>query len=85
MEKSRSPPKTTYEPPKEQMELEKLYEDNHHQGLQKLNQTRSLSYHHLQTEKTSKTQAKQAKVIEEYEKDLHFEPFRANPLLKSQV
>ena len=52
-------------PPKDQIELEKIREENHRQGLQKLNQTRSLSYHFMQTEKSTKTQNKQTKIIEE--------------------
>ncbi|CAF3291365.1 unnamed protein product [Rotaria sp. Silwood2] len=85
MEKCRLPPKSTYEPSKEQNELEKLREDNHQQGLYKLNRTRSLSYHFMQTEKSTKTQIKQTKIIEENEKNLHCEQFRANPSPKSQT
>jgi hypothetical protein len=79
MDKSRAPPKSTYESPKDQIELEKLREEHHQQGLQKLNQTRSLSFHYMQTEKSTKTQNKQTKIIEENERNLHFETFRANP------
>jgi hypothetical protein len=39
----------------------------------------------MQTEKSSKTQSKQAKIIEEHEKYLQFESFRANQPPKSQV
>jgi hypothetical protein len=80
MEKSRPPPKSTYEPSKDQIELEKLREENHRQGLQKLNQTRSLAYHFMQTEKSNKNLTKQTKTTEENIQ------FRANPPpSKSQV
>jgi len=80
MEKYRAPPKSTYEPPKDQIELEKIREENHRQGLHKLNQTRSISYHFMNTEKSNKTLNKQTKPTEENIQ------FRANPPpSKSQV
>ncbi|CAF1394485.1 unnamed protein product [Rotaria sp. Silwood1] len=85
IEKYRPPPKSTYERSKEQNELEKIREENHRQGLHKLNRTRSLSFHYMKTEKSNKTQIKQAKFIEENEKYLHVEQFQANPLPKFQT
>lgn len=85
MQKSRPPPKTTYEKSKEQAELEKIRDENHRQGLHKLHQTRSLSYHFMQTEKSDKAQAARAKIIEEYEQELQPEKFRANPPPQPQV
>jgi len=79
MDKTRAPPKSTYESPKEQIELEKLREEHQQQGLQKLNHTRSLNYHYMQIEKSSKTQNKQTKIIQDNEKSLQFDTFRANP------
>lgn len=73
MEKSRPPPKSTYIPSKEQIDLEKIRDENHRQGLVKLNHTRSLSYHFMNTEKSTKTLNKQIKPIEENIQ------FRANP------
>ena len=83
--KARAPPKTTYEPPREQTELEKLHQANQRDAMAKLNQTRSLTFHHVQTEKTTKTRQRQAQIIEETEKTLQFERFRANPRPRSQV
>ena len=85
MDKPRPPPKSTYESSKEQSELERIREENHRQGLHKLNQTRSLYYHFMQTEKSPKTQMKQAKLLEENEQNLHVEKFRANAPPKFQV
>ncbi len=73
IEKPRPPPKSTYEPPKDPIELEKIREENHRQVLHKLNQTRSFSYHFMQTEKSTKTLNKQIKPTEENIR------FRANP------
>ncbi|CAF1043068.1 unnamed protein product [Rotaria sordida] len=85
MEKCRPPPKSTYESSKEQNELEQIREQNHQQGLYKLNRTQSLSYHFMKTDKSNKTQIKQTKIIEENEKNLHFEQIRAHPSPKSQT
>jgi len=73
MEKIRPPPRSTYEPSKEQIELENIRDENHRRGLHKLNQTRSLCYHFMNTEKSTKTLNKQAKPMEENIQ------FRANP------
>jgi hypothetical protein len=85
MGKARSAPKTTYEPSREQVELEKIREDNHRRGLQKLDQTRTLNQHFLQAEKSSQTQHKLTKIMEERDKNLQFDHFRANPPPKTQV
>lgn len=85
MAKSRSVPKTTYEPSREQVELEKIREDNHRRGLHKLDQTRTLNQNFLQTAKSSKTQRKLNRIVDEREKTLQFNNFRANPTPKSQV
>jgi len=85
MIKSRPAPKTTYEPSREQVELDKIREDNHRRGLQKLDQTRTLNQHFMQSEKSSKTQTKLTKIIEERDKNLQFDHFRANPPPKTQV
>jgi hypothetical protein len=39
----------------------------------------------MQTEKSTKTQNKQTKIIEENERNIQFETFRANPPPKLQV
>jgi hypothetical protein len=75
MEKCRPPPKSTYKPPKEPIEFKKIREDNHRQGAKKPNHIRS----------TSSAERKQTKTIEENERNLHFDRFRANPPPKSQV
>lgn len=85
MTKSRPVPKTTYEPSREQVELDKIREDNHRRGLQKLDQTRTLQNRFMQPEKSSKTQHKLIKIIEERDKSLQFDHFRANPTPKSHV
>jgi len=85
MTKSRPVPKTTYEPSREQVELEKIREDNHQRGLNKLDQTRTLHYHFMKTEKSSKNQNKLTKIVEERDKTLQFDHFRANPPPKTQV
>lgn len=85
MAKSRPAPKTTYEPSREQVELEKVREDNHRRGLHKLDQTRTLNQHFMQTVKSSKTQHKLTKIVEDRDKTLQFDHFRANPPPKSQV
>jgi hypothetical protein len=85
MEKSRAVPKTTYEPSREELELERIREENHQISLQKLDQTRALSGNFMRTEKTAKTQSKLTKILEERDNDLQFEQFRANPPPKSQV
>lgn len=85
MEKPRPPPKSTYEPSTEQLELEKIRDENHRQGLHKLNEVRSLYFHFMQTEKSKKTQLKQARILDEHEKSLQHEPIRANPPPKPQV
>jgi len=85
MIKSRPAPKTTYEPSREQVELEKIREDNHRRGIQKLDQTRTLNQHFMQAEKSSKTQTKLTKIVEERDKNLQFDHFRANPTPKTQV
>ncbi len=85
MAKSRPLPRTTFEPSKEQVELEKIREDNHRRGLQKLDQTRTLSHRFMQAEKSAKTQHKIIKIIKERDKDLQFDNFRANPPPKTQV
>ncbi|CAF0942739.1 unnamed protein product [Rotaria sp. Silwood1] len=85
LEKSRTVPKTTYEPSREHVELEKIREDNHRRGLNKLDQTRTLNYHFLQTEKSSKTHRKITKIIEERDKNLQFDHFRANPPPKTET
>jgi hypothetical protein len=85
MNKSRSVPKTTYEPSREQVELEKIREDNRRRALQKLDQTRSLSHRFMQTEKSSQTQTKLTKIIQERDRSLQFDQFRANPPPKFQV
>jgi hypothetical protein len=85
MTKSRPAPKTTYEPSREQVELEKIREDNHRRALQKLDQTRTLNSHFMQAEKSSKTQSKLTKILVERDKNLQFDHFRANPPPKSHV
>ncbi len=85
MAKARSAPKTTYEPSREQVELEKIRQDNHRRGLHKLDQTRTLNQHFIQAEKSSKTQKKLTKIIEERDKNLQFDHFRANPPPRTQV
>lgn len=85
MAKSRTVPKTTYEPSREQVELEKMREDNHRRGLHKLDQTRTMNQNFLQTAKSSKTQRKLNKIVEDRDKTLQFDHFRANPTPKSQV
>jgi hypothetical protein len=65
MEKSRPPPKSTYEPPKEQIELEQIRDENHRQGLHKFHQTRSLTDHFISREKSTKTLNQQIKPLEE--------------------
>lgn len=74
MEKSRLPPKSTYVSSREQIELEKIREENHRLGLHKLNQTRSLSYHFMNTEKSCKNLNKHLKPIDDNIQ------FRANPI-----
>ena len=85
MEKYRPPPKTTYEGARELVDLEKSHENNQRQAQEKLNQVRSLAVHHVQTEKSLKTLEKQSKILEETEKALQFDCFRANPTPKAQV
>lgn len=85
MTKSRPVPKTTYEPSREQVELEKIREDNYRRGLHKLDQTRTMNQNFLQTSKSGKTQQKLHKIVEERDKSLQFDHFRANPTPKSQV
>ncbi|CAF1619510.1 unnamed protein product [Rotaria magnacalcarata] len=85
LERSRPPPKSTYESSTEQIELERIRDENHRQGLHKLNQVQSLSLHFMQTEKSKRAQIKQAQIIEENEKNLEFEPIRANPPPKPQT
>ncbi len=85
MSKSRPAPRTTYEPSREQVELEKIREDNYRRSLQKLDQTRTLNQHFMQTEKSSKTQHKLTKILEERDKSLQFDNFRANAPPKTQV
>ena len=79
MTKSRSVPRTTYEPSREQVELDKIREDNYRRGLHKLDQTRTLNQHFMQADKSSKTQLKLVKIVEERDKTLQFDHFRANP------
>ncbi|CAF4335217.1 unnamed protein product [Rotaria sp. Silwood2] len=85
LEKTRTVPKTTYEPSREHVELEKIREDNQLRGLNKLDQARTLNYHFLQTEKSSKTQKKITKIIEDRNKSLRFDHFRANPPPKTET
>ena len=85
MVKSRPAPRTTYEPSREQLELEKIREDNHRRGLLKLDQTRTLTNHFMKSERSCKTQHKIHKIIEERDKDLQFDYFRANPPPKIHV
>jgi len=85
MTKSRPVPKTTYEPCREQVELEKIREDNHRRGMNKLDQTRALHHRFMQAEKSAKTQTKLSKIIDDREKTLKFDHFRANPPPKIQV
>lgn len=85
MDKSRPVPKTTYEPSREQVELEKIREDNHRRALHKLDETRSHTYGFMQAEKSTKTQEKLMKIIDDREKNLRFGHFRANPPPKSRV
>ena len=85
MEKSRSIPKSTYEPSQDLVELEKIREDNHRRGLHKLDRTRALNNHFLQAEKSVKTQDKLTKIIQERDKSLQFDHFRANLCPKTQV
>lgn len=85
MAKVRSPPKSTYEVPREQREFEKFHETNQRQAMNRLVQARSLSFHHLQTEKTEKTRQRQLQLLEEREKLVQIDRFRANPPPKSQV
>ena len=85
MVKHQPAPKTTYEPSREHIELNKLREMHHRQAMNKLSQTRSLSFHHLQTEKSMKTRQKQAKILEDAEQTLQFDRFRANSIPKAQV
>lgn len=70
MEKVRPPPKSTYEAPKDPIELEKIRDENHRQGLHKLHQAQSLNSHVLQTNKTINHSLKPT------EENL---PFRAHP------
>ena len=63
----------------------KIREDNRRHAFSKLDQTRSLNYHFLQTEKSSKTQKKITKIMDERNKDLRFDHFRANLPPKTQV
>lgn len=80
MDKARPPPKSTYEGPKDPIELEKIREENHRQGLHKLHQAQSLNYHVLQTERSNKSVNLPIKPTEE---NLGF---RANPApAKEQV
>ena len=79
-EKARPPPKSTYEPPKDPIELEKIREENHRQGLHKLHQTQSLNHHYLQPEKSTKTLNQPTKPTEE---NLAFRAQAAPP--KAQV
>lgn len=80
MDKARPPPKSTYEGPKDPIELEKIREENHRQGLHKLHQAQSLNYHVLQTERSNKSVNSPIKPTEE---NL---AFRANPApAKEQV
>ena len=85
MEKSRPAPKSTYEPSKEQMEVEKMREENRRRAMHKLSQTRALSQDFMKTDKSSKTQEKLAKIVDEREKNLRFNHFRALPPPKVQV
>jgi hypothetical protein len=78
-------PKTTYEPSREQVELEKIREDNHRRGLDKLDQTRTLTQNFMQAEKSIKTQNKLTKILEERDENLQFEHFHANPPPKIEV
>ena len=85
MDKSRAVPKTTYEPSREQVELEKIREDNHRRALHKLDQTRSQTYGYMQADKSAKTQGKLSKIVDDRDKRLQFDHFRANPPPKSRV
>jgi hypothetical protein len=86
MDKCRSPPKSTYEPTlREQIECDKQHEIHRRQAEEKLHQIRSLSFHHLRTDKSVKTRQRQAKVIDDVNKTLQFNYFRANPMPKTQV
>ncbi|CAF3349821.1 unnamed protein product [Rotaria socialis] len=85
IDKARTVPKTTYELPRDHVELEKIREDNHRRGLNKLDQTRALHHHFLQTDKSSKTQSKISKIMQEREKNYRFDHFRANPPPKPEA
>lgn len=65
--------------------MEKIREDNHRRGASKLDQTRTLNQNFLQIEKSAKTQTKISKIIEERDKKLRFDHFRANPPPKPEV
>lgn len=65
--------------------MEKIREDNHRRGLSKFDERRALNHHFLQTEKSSKTQNKITKIIQERDKTLQFDQFRANPPPKTEV
>ncbi|CAF1142966.1 unnamed protein product, partial [Didymodactylos carnosus] len=85
MERIKPAPKTTYEPSRERIELEKVREENHRKAIEKLEHTRTLKYGFMQTEKSHKTHEKLSKIVEDREKNLQFDIFRANPPPKPQV
>lgn len=53
--------------------------------MKKFEETQQMNFGFLRTEKSSKTQEKLSKIIEDREKTLQFDHFRANPLPKAQV
>lgn len=85
MEKSRPVPKTTYEPSREQTELEKIREENYRRIMQKFEQTQAMNFGFMKTMKSTKTQEKISKIVAEREQNLQFDHFRAQPPPRAKV